>query len=315
MAHLPTFLIIGAARSGTTALYHILDQHPDVYMSPVKEPNFFAYGGHPIDFQGPGDDQSINSWSVTTLDNYQSLFADAHPDQARGEASPSSLYVPRAAQRIQHFIPDARLIVLLRNPVERAYSNYLLLVRDGREPSPTFSEALQQEAKRIRQGWEHVWHYIQLGFYARQLEQYMQRFPTSHLQVYLHDDLVTEPDRVLRDIFQFIAVDPSFAPDTSTQYNPSGAPHSETLHWLLHHAGLGKKVRDRLPDSVRAFASTHLADAIKRVRTWKAYLMAHNLTKPPMDPSVRRKLQALYRDDILRLQDLIDRDLSHWLDS
>src|SRR5437867_4308222 len=120
---LPTFLVIGAARSGTTALYLYLRQHPNVFMSRDKETNFFAFEGEALDFRGPGAEFVNNS--VVTLNAYLRLFADAPENAAIGEASPLYLYSLHAAERIHARLPDVRLIAILRNPIEQAYSHYL----------------------------------------------------------------------------------------------------------------------------------------------------------------------------------------------
>src|SRR5215210_1748036 len=153
---LPNFLVIGAGKSGTTSLYHYLRQHPDVYMSPVKEPLFFAAEGGRIRFPGPDGrmiSRAANPGAVTRMKDYRALFAGVSGKKAVGEASPQYLYTPEAPLRIKHYVPEAKLIAVLRNPVERAYSAFLHRTRLGREPLADFSEALRQEDSRMREGW------------------------------------------------------------------------------------------------------------------------------------------------------------------
>jgi hypothetical protein len=312
MAHWPTFLIVGAAKAGTTSLYHYLGQHPDVFVSSLKEPNFFAFKGRNLSFSGPGDTR-CNKLSRTSVKAYQQLFSSAGEAKARGEASPSSLYYPQASDRIHQYVPDIRIIVSLRDPVNRSYSNYLMMVMQGREPCRDFSKALERELPRLAAGWSYFWGYTQLGFYYKQLKRYYRLFSQDQIHVCLLDDLANRPLQTVQSLYGFIGVDRSYQPDLSTQHNPSGAPESKILHWLLYHAGVGKKIRSLIPDGLRERLACDFAPYISRVRAWKKELMYGNLRKPLMSPATRKNLQAIYREDILRLQDLIDRDLSHWL--
>ena len=132
---MPNFLIIGAMRAGTTSLYHYLKQHPQVYMSPVKEPRFFALEGEKPDPGRPTDERLMNH-SITDIEAYRALFQAVSKETAIGEASPLYLYSPKAPERIRHYIPDAKLIAVLRDPVERAYSHFLDIFMTGwKKPS------------------------------------------------------------------------------------------------------------------------------------------------------------------------------------
>lgn len=199
---MPNFLIIGAAKAGTTALHEYLQQHPQIYLTPTKETNFFAFEGEVINFQGPGD-EALKDFSITDLSSYQAEFAGVTKELAIGEACPSYLYFPQTAARIKQYIPDTRLIVILRNPVERAYANFLHIVRDDRETQRDFALALQDEATRIANNWEWFWHYIQVGFYGQQLQRYYEMFAPSQIKVYLYDDLKENAIATLQDIFSF----------------------------------------------------------------------------------------------------------------
>jgi hypothetical protein len=201
MMPMPNFLIIGAAKSGTTALHSYLDQHPQIFMTPDKETNFFTFEGQTLNFQGPGD-EGINSFSITRPAQYQQLFSGVSGEKAIGEACPLYLYDPDTAQRIKSQLPEVRLVVILRNPVDRAYANYLHLIRDGREPCADFEQALQQEPHRVQQGWEWFWHYTQQGFYGQQLARYSQCFDREQIRVYLYEDLSKRPDWLFQDLFQ-----------------------------------------------------------------------------------------------------------------
>jgi len=296
---MPNFLVIGAAKSGTTSLYHYLKQHPQIYMSPIKEPKFFAYEGMVVDFCGPRD-ENLNLGTITAVEAYRALFQDVSNELAIGEASPIYIYNSRAPGRIKHYIPRVKLIAILRNPAERAYSSFTGLLRDGREPLPDFAEALRQEKTRISNNWSFFWHYKQRGFYYVQLKRYFDLFNREQIKIYLYEDFRDNPLGILKDIFRFLDVDDNFVPDLSLRYNVSGTPRNRKLHIFLAGPNSMKSILERLvPEKLRS-----------RIRL---ALIDRNLIKKQLPPDVRRELIRGYREDILKLQDLIGRDLSKWL--
>jgi hypothetical protein len=301
MTTLPNFLMIGAAKSGTSSLYAYLRQHPQVFLSEIRECEFFALEGQTLDFKGPGDRIAYRRY-VTTLENYQALFKRTGNRAAVGECSDLYLYSPAAAKRIRHYLPGAKLIVMLRNPVDRAHSQYRQFVRDGREPLRTFEEALAAEETRIASDWHPHWHLKTRGFYSSQIETYLGLFPREQLAIHLYDDFESNPSSVIQALFSFLEVDPTFVPDMSLRYNISGTPRSRLLHAVLARPlALKDLLKPVLPASVR-----------HRVR---ARLMNRNLIpeRTKMAQETRSALTSLYRDDVLRLQALIGRDLSGWL--
>ena len=172
---MPNFLVMGAAKCGTDSLCNYLGQHPEIYMCSNREPNFFVVEGQSdIPYCGPGDRavlESFDMW-VSTLDRYQSLFSEVTTEKAIGEGTTWYIYVDEAPARIQRHIPHAKLIAILRNPVDRAYSAYTMLLRDGRETIGDFAHALAAEEDRTRRNWEPIWHYVKMGFYTSQLKRY-----------------------------------------------------------------------------------------------------------------------------------------------
>ena len=296
----PNFLVIGARKAGTTSLYHYLDQHPEVFMSPVKEPNFFALEGGKAGYRGPDADTRINRWSVADPKEYQALFSGADGARAVGEASPAYLCNPDAPKRIKRHVPEAKLIAVLRDPAERAYSAYMHQVRDGRETLP-FAAALEAEERRTNANWAPAWRYKAEGFYVAGLSRYYQLFGRDRIEIGLYEDLVLDPAGLMRGFFRFLGVDASFEPDTSRRHNPSGVPKSRLLMSVLKRPNpLRDAIKPLLPKGLRGRVSEGL--------------QTHNLTKaPPLEPELRRRLVELYREDVTRLEDLIGRDLSAWL--
>jgi hypothetical protein len=208
--------------------------------------------------------------------------------------------IAAAPERIAHYIPEARLIAVLRNPVERAYSAYLHLVRMGRERLG-FMEALDAEPERIRQGWNTYWHLREGGFYASQLRRYLERFDRSQLRIYLYDDWQTDNVAMLGDIFRFLGVDDGFRPDLSQRYQVSGVPWSRGLHgYLTTPRRLKAWVKPLVPTRLRGYLELN----IERLALRKP---------PPLSPEARRRLLDAYSEDIKDLQELIGRDLSSWM--
>ena len=298
---LPNFLIIGAAKSGTTSLYRYLEQHPQVYMK-VKEPGFFAYEGRQVRLCGPEDQERFDARVVVERCAYERLFADVTTEKAYGEASVAYLYIRGTAERIRRYAPDMRLIAILRNPVDRAFSSYLHMRRDGREPLPAFEEALEAEDARVQANWDYIWHYTRLGFYYEQLQIYYSLFPREQIAVFLFDEFQQDPARVTQAVFRFLQIDDTFRPNTSLKYNVSGVPRMRRLHQFVSRPNPVKSgLRPFVPLAVRKYVGTMLM-------TW-------NVTgrKPQMKRQTRRQLQTLFREDIFRLQELIGKDLSGWL--
>ena len=299
---MPNFIIIGAAKSGTTALYKYLQQHPDIFMSKVKEPRFFAFEGETLTFKGPYDHGTrFNTETITDLATYEALFDGVQNETIIGEASPAYLSsAEKASARIQHHVPQAKLIAILRQPAERAYSGFMHTVRNGWEKNLNFAQVLEQEEQRIQDHWGALWHHQTLGFYSEQLTHYYQRFPKDQMRVYLYDDLKNDAPGLMRDIFQFLEVDDSFEPDMTKKVNMSGITRNQWLRQFLSR-----------PDPIKNALKPLLPKRFRQSLVQKA--KDGNLVRPSISPDIRHQLTQVYQEDILKLQDLIDRDLSTWM--
>jgi hypothetical protein len=301
---LPNFLVIGAAKCGTDALCKFLGQHPDIYMCPNREPNFFvAEGQSQVPYRGPGDRdafESLDMW-VSSLDRYERLFDGVTTEKGIGEGTAWYLYFEDAARRIKHYIGDAKLVTILRNPADRAYSAYTMLLGDGRETISDFAQALAVEPERRQRNWDPLYQYVDMGFYARQLRYYLELFEADQIRTYLYDDFNARPLEVVGDIFRFLDVDDAFVPDASKRHNVSMVPRNQVLHTVV--AGehpLKQALKAVLPAGIR--------------RPLKHMVLAPNLRRPsPLRPEVREQLVNVFRPDILELQDMLGRDLTAWL--
>jgi Sulfotransferase family len=301
---LPNFMVIGAAKAGTSSVCEYLDQHPDVYMCPGKEPNFFVAEDVPeIPFRGPRDHEVLtaqNGW-VWNLQRYRDLFAGVSTEHAVGEGSTWYLYDELAPLRIRRRVPAARLIAILRNPVDRAYSAFTMLQMDGRETTASFEAALAAEDERVCAGWEYIWHYRRMSMYFAQLQRYYGTFVPEQIRVVLYEDLTSSPREIMRDLFQFIGVDDRFEPDMSERSNPSYVPrHPEYQRMIVRQSRLKRVAKALLPGELR--------------QRLKEKLVYSTMTRPaPLAPELRQKLAETFRPDVLRLQELLGRDLSPWL--
>jgi Sulfotransferase family len=304
---LPNFLIIGAAKGGTSSLYRYLEQHPRVFMSTPKEPTFFGHEGESGLYCGPHDeDRAFHSRVITNLSDYQALFEGVTTQTAIGEASVYSLYLPHAASQIKKHLPHATMFAVLRNPVERAYSAYIHVVGQARERR-SFADALAQEPERIRKKWNPLWHFKTMGFYYQQVKRYYDTFGRQQVHVFLHEDFRNEPLAFIQRIFEMLGIDKSFVPDMSRRYNVADVPVFPSVEKSLYAVKwriLG--LQPRLPKTIR-WRLTPVVNTIDRIRT------RNRKAPPPIPEDVRASLMTDYRDDILRLQDLLNRDLSHWM--
>ncbi len=298
MSSTPNFFIAGAARSGTTSLNRYLSQHPEIFITPRKEPHFFA--SHHFPRTGPGD-EILNRRVVHDKEQYAQLFMDVRGAKAIGESSVFYLCFPDSAERIAEMAPGAKIIVLLREPAERAYSAYMLLVRDGRE-ALDFSEGLRREEERKDKGYEPMWWYRELGLYYEQVRRYLEVFGSERVKVLLYDDLFTNPEETLREVFSFLEVKEDVAIDASVRYNVAGVPKSRRLYTSLYTC----------VDKIGPFVSkiNPLAKHIKPGLAWKA--MGMFLKPVAMDPGIYAQLKAYFAEDVEKLEDLLQRNLQCW---
>ena len=298
---LPTFIVIGAGKGGTTSLYQYLNDHPQVFMSAIKETNYFVFEAqNPVVMQHLQEDD----FPVRSFEQYAALFSDAGDATAVGEASPKYMPDPLAIARIRERLPTVKLIAILRHPVDRAYSAYAMRIRESLEPR-TFARAIEEEdsgsfSPALEFGQKN---YVSDGYYGRQLENVYALFDRSQVAVHLYEDLQRDALRLMSQIYQFIGVDEQFLPDTSVHYNSSRPPENKLLQPFLHKSPLTRAVRQILPEiDAPACGDTATGPAQPR-----------QVVTSKMPEEIRNQLATRYRDDILLLQDLIRRDLSHWL--
>lgn len=288
--NLPDFFLLGAAKSGTTSLHHYLRQHPALHLPEVKELDFF---------DAPEEQFEAN------LDWYLQYFRGAG-EQVTGEATPlyfrRSGLVPGRMRRLYGNMAP-RFLLLLRDPVDRAYSHYLHKVSQGTEPL-SFEEALEAERERPKQK-QRAWKsYFRDGLYAERLEEWYDHFPPEQFLVQLSSDLRQRPQATLRSIFRFLEVDPETKIDTSSRLNRTAERQSRTLGTLLSilPPWLPLYLRSWTPESLRL-----------RVEQLVRRRAISDRDPPKLDPQMRRQLRSAYEPHVRRLAHLIGWDLSNWL--
>ena len=296
---LPNFLVVGAAKSGTTSLYAYLAQHPDVYLCPVKEPCFFSDG---------------NPRLVRTNWEYEALFDTRTSEKAVGEASASYLYDPEAPKKINALINGVKIIIILRNPINRAYSQWGQIFYQLGYEKLSFEEALLVEDTRISLGkfnedspfYYGFYHYFHMGLYYEQVKRYFDTFNRERVQIHIFEEFIKDPEKTCKEIFSFIGVDPGFIP-LIEKHNMAASFRFGFLHkLLLSPPTILSKVYQALPMRSKLFIYD-VARSLFRMNL-------QDMSRPPMEKSIRDRLMVRYRENIHQLEGLLGRDLSLWDD-
>ncbi len=299
---LPDFFVAGAPKAGTTALHAALAQHPELYLSTIKEPKFFLTDGPPAAQGGPGDAKTYRE-HVWRRSDYEALFDAAPAGALRGESTPFYLYRRDAQQRIKALIPQSKLIIVVRDPVERAHSNWTHLWSSGLDPIDDFVTACAAEDDRVMAGWADFWHYKRIGFYGQQLEHLYSVFPREQVLVFRYRDLVEDPPGTLDRICGFLGVRQGLidhVPRENVTAHPDYTRRHQYVSRLLRAASAsaalmpghrGKAMVDRLESSLQDGA------APRRPLTWEQ----------------RQALLPYFETDIQLLTEITGGDYESWL--
>ena len=299
----PDALIIGAPKAGTTALHAALARHPQVFASRPKEPKYYLCGDAPPPaYRGPGDAHSQQEW-VWRRSDYQRLFAAAPADSVRIESTPFYLYSTDARRRIADDLPDAKLIAVIRDPIDRAYSNWMHLWMDGLEPRSNIVEAVKHEQKRIDNGWAPFWHYQGLGMYGRQVQDLFDHFPREQVLLLRYKSLVDEPDKVLNRVFGFLGVETQeidqIPSDNSRVFVRDGV-RARTVGPVIR---AGATVGQFLPPKVWRTVSKPLISQLHK---------GGDASRPKLTPEQRELLLAPHLEDIALLEQITGESFEQW---
>jgi hypothetical protein len=302
---LPDFFIAGHGKSGTTAMYHMLRRHPQIYMPPGKEPWFFADELHERTPPRPGG-------TPTTLAEYARWFEAAAPEQRVGEATALYLWSHTAARRIAEAVPDGRIIVILREPASFLRSLHMQWVETYIETESDFAKALALEPRR-REGraiprytyWPQVLLYSEHVRYVEQLRRYHAVFAPEQVKVLIYDDFRADNEATMRDVLRFLDVDAT-VPIEPVEANPTVRPRSQLLNEAVHAIGVGRgPVSRTIKEAIKAVTPAGpRREAFKAVKT-KVLAAA---PRPP-DDALLRELRLRHRGEVQALSDYLGRDL------
>lgn len=312
---LPNFLVVGANKGGTTSLFHYLKQHPEVYLSPLKEPHYFSKDIDPSKFSkafahnklkdiatyvnGPLT-SDYHAGFVQEWDHYCKLFKHAGNAKAIGELSTSYLFSTVAAREIRETLGDIKIIICLRNPIERAYSHYRMNLWTGNSKAPNFMQALREDQAHEPKVWGNAHLYIEIGMYYEQVRRYYDHFSAGNIKVIFSSDLRKDTLKVVQELYAFLGVDAKFEPDISERFNEVFTPKFKGLTWFLNKSGIRPLMK-------RITGGGFKKAVVKLMFKGKD-------EKGEITAEERAYLIDIYREDIQKLSLLLHRDLNSWLE-
>ena len=296
----PNFFIVGAQKAGTTSLYFYLKEVPQVYMSSLKEPFYFA----------PHAVHNSASDIIRDKKEYLRLFEKANGYTAIGEATPIYLWDPDAPKLIHQTLPHARIIMILRDPIERAYSNYLMRVRYSGVQSSFYDELMRDYRSQDKlYGKSQL--YVEFGMYYEQVKRYFDIFGREQVKVIIFEEFVKRPEQTVNEVLGFLGVKYTVT-EIREQHNPYSVPRTPLSRWIF---AVFRWLRARnirfykllmlLPDSV--LESLPLPSG--KSSGFAARILFKRIEKPKIEPEAFKFLQELYHDDVLRLESLLGRSL------
>lgn len=312
---LPNFFIVGAPKAGTDALYYDLDRHPEIYMSPLKEPCYFSLEIRPDNFEPalkPQMQIAAASTSrylrgnmkqrrfggiVSEWEDYLRLFSGVKHEKAIGEGSVCYLWSKSAPLRIASAIPHAKIIIVLMNPAERAFHQYLKSLSDG-NVNHSFREHLDACFSDLGETLNIFHPFLAFGSYAAQVKRYLEAFPSEQIHISLYDDAMSQRETWLTGIAEFLGVNPALVPRASEAHALHGTPKFTRPSYSWQHSHLWRTVGHLIPSQIKS-----------KVRQ----LMRKQGIPAVMNQEDRSRLISYYRDDVKQLEEIIKRDLSSWI--
>ena len=292
---LPNFIIVGAAKCGTTALYYYLRQHPDIAFSALKEPKYFSTIFNKLPQKGIGD-QTIDKYAIDNWGKYKALFKKLETYKLRGEASPDYLlYHKNTAPAIKEKLGDIPIIIMLRDPVSRAFSAYSNMRRDNREFLP-FKEALGAEKERSLNNWDFMWKYLQGSLYAEQIKTFLNEF--NNVKFVLFEDFISNPLYETNKVINFLGLNKLDKIDDK-KYNPSGVPNNIFAKFILNR---NNKFSTVLREVLKKYIPRNILESVSR----------KSLNKIILEQKDAHYFYSLVAHDIEKTEELINLDLTIW---
>ena len=295
MDKLPNFLIVGAAKSGTTTINYYLDTHKGVYMTTPKEPKYFSYKY--AKYKGDGDLSYTKKKAIKTKEEYFKLFEKAISSEVVGEASVDNLFYHNLViPDIKKILGDPKILIFLRHPVDRAISAYAHLIRDGREKL-SFADALTKEKERLENGFEFIWGYKTGSFYYNQVKNYIDNF--SNVKVFFFDDLINNPQKTLNQITEFLNIE-DIEVQPKLKLNASGKSKNKLINNLISK-----------DTKLRSLAT--LIVGKERAVKLKAIIQKKNTEPIDISIETKKELNNIFKQDIIQLEKLLNKNLSSWI--
>ena len=301
---LPQFVIAGAPKAGTTALHAALATHPGLFLSPVKEPKYYLTDGRPpprSGQRGPGDAHSAQEW-IWRRSDYLALFAGAQASTVRGESTPFYLYDRAAQRRLVADVPDVKVVVVVRDPVDRAHSNWAHLRADGLEPEADFLAAVRLEEQRTSAGWAPFWHYRGLSSYGSQLRDLYRLVPRDRVFLLRYRQLVDTPTETLDRVSRFLGVATGVAHTVAPENVKPFVADTPQYRLVARATRAGAALGAHVPPQVWRQASRPLIAA----------LHAGRAPRPALPVEVRREVLDPLLPDIELLEELTGESFADW---
>ncbi|MCZ4407828.1 sulfotransferase [Cryomorphaceae bacterium 1068] len=308
---LPNFFVVGVVKGGTTSLYHYLAQHPDVYLPPIKETNHFASSdisekdflkGYAQDvnldldrYIKGGMKETIHIAHVNEDHHYNALFSKVEQENAIGEISNSYMICPNAAKAIYDFNPEAKILVILRNPIRRAWSQFLMNLREAKSDADNFIQELENDHAQNPKGWGVNHQYLELGKYSDQLKRYFDLFGKDQVLPIFFEDYKKSPDDVLASICTFLEIDASFEFDFSEKSNASALPRNAGLNRFLVNSGIMTTAKKLTP---------------KPLRQKLAGALYSDKNMPKLQEADAKWLRDYYQNEVGQLSELLEIDIT-----
>ncbi|MBO0342098.1 MAG: sulfotransferase [Bacteroidota bacterium] len=299
----PNFLVVGVPKGGTSSLFNYLKQHPEIYLPEQKELHYFSFEELKKNLNGPGDKLALSS-VLKSFDAYTALYNNIGAQSKLGDVSPSYLFFSKSViPAIQEKLGNqVKIIITLRDPIERAYSNFLHQKRLMHE-NLTFDQALQQEKKRKEKGFGDFWRYSEHSFYYEKCQAYIKAFGAENVKIVLFEDIKERPEGLLSELFDFLGVDKSFkAENLNVIYNKGGVYKKDGLTSFLLKPSFLKSM-------VLKYGGSFISKKYKRFK--KGVLERNTIEKPKIEESTLKYLKELFKEDVNNLKTL-GVDTSQW---
>lgn len=303
----PNFLIIGSQKCGTTSIHHYLSQHPEIYMSKVKEPNYFCsqvpHKSTPYSKRKNGLINrlyKIAESDVSSYEEYLNLFSGAKNEKIRGESSAAYIESSNIGKEIHKCLPNVKMLLIIRNPADRAFSHFLQNYRYGAEKSFDFKKALSKEKYRAKYFYRHqyIYNYFERGLYYKKIKSYLDIFDKKQILIILYENFKLSPHKTLKEVFDFLEVNNSFQANITSKHNITGVPKNKAAYKVLG---------DIYANFFRNKPLSLNIDLLKPIVNNFALTPA-----PTLENETREELLSRYNNDIKKLEGLIGQDLSIW---